>query len=234
VRSIWRTSSPEDLRDALALGAAIVVVGASFGALAATAGVPLIMIVAMSVLVFAGGSQFLAVAVIASGGAPVAAVLGGLLLNARHLPFGLAIADVVGRSWPARLLGTHFMVDESVAFARSRPDPVRARRVYWMVGITIFVAWNLGTVVGALAGSAVPDPARFGVDAAFPSALLALLLPTLRGSAGAARVALAGAVLALLATPWLPAGVPVLVALAGLLAAGRSGGPTRTTRTVPS
>ncbi|MBO0850596.1 MAG: AzlC family ABC transporter permease [Pseudonocardia sp.] len=220
MRSIWRTSSREDLRDALALGAAIVVVGASFGALAATAGMPLILIVAMSMLVFAGGSQFLAVAVIASGGAPIAAVLGGLLLNARHLPFGLAVADVVGRSWPARLLGTHFMVDESVAFARSRPDPVRARRVYWLVGITLFVAWNLGTVVGALVGSAVPAPARFGVDAAFPSALLALLLPTLSGG-DAARVALSGAVLALLATPWVPAGVPVLVALAGLLAAGR-------------
>ncbi|WP_028927728.1 AzlC family ABC transporter permease [Pseudonocardia acaciae] len=220
MRSTWRTGAREDLRDALALGAAILVVGASFGALAATARVPLVLIVAMSLLVFAGGSQFLAVAVVAAGGAPVAAVLGGLLLNARHFPFGLAVADVVGRSWPARLVGSHFLLDESVAFARARRDPVRARRAYWMVGVTMFLAWNLGTVVGAFAGSAVPEPARFGIDAAFPAALLALLLPTLR-EADAARVAVAGAALALAVTPWLPAGVPVLVALAALLAAGR-------------
>ena len=219
--SIWRTTARDDLRDAAALGAAMIVVGGSFGALAASAHVPLLLTVAMSVFVFAGGSQFLAVAVIAAGGAPVAAVLGGLLLNLRHLPFGLAVGDLVGRSWPARLLGAHLMVDEVVAFARSRPDPVRARRGYWLVGVLMFVGWNLGTLLGALSGAAVPDPARFGVDAAFPAALLALLLPALR-RADAARVALLGAGLALAATPWLPAGLPVLLALLGLVAAGRA------------
>jgi 4-azaleucine resistance transporter AzlC len=219
--SIWRTTERDDLRDAAALGAAMIVVGGSFGVLAASAHVPLLLTVAMSVFVFAGGSQFLAVAVIAAGGAPVAAVLGGLLLNLRHLPFGLAVGDLVGRSWPARLLGTHLMVDEVVAFARSRPDAVRARRGYWVVGVLMFVGWNLGTVLGALSGAAVPDPTRFGVDAAFPAALLALLLPALR-RADAARVALLGAASAVVATPWLPAGLPVLLALVGLVAAGRA------------
>ncbi|HEX4360496.1 MAG TPA: AzlC family ABC transporter permease [Pseudonocardia sp.] len=219
--SIWRTTARDDLRDAAALGVAMIVVGGSFGALAASAHVPLLLTVAMSVFVFAGGSQFLAVAVIAAGGAPVAAVLGGLLLNLRHLPFGLAVGDLVGRSWPARLLGAHFMVDEVVAFARSRPDPARARRGYWLVGVLMFLGWNVGTVLGALSGAAVPDPERFGVDAAFPAALLALLLPALR-RADAARVALLGAALALVGTPWLPAGLPVLVALVGLVAAGRA------------
>jgi predicted branched-subunit amino acid permease len=199
----------------------MVVVGASFGALGASAHVPLLLTVAMSVFVFAGGSQFLAVAVIAAGGAPLAAVLGGLLLNLRHLPFGLAVGGFVGRSWPARLLGTHLMVDEVIAFARSRPDPVRARRAYWLLGALMFVGWNVGTLLGALAGTAVPDPSRFGMDAAFPAALLALLLPALR-EADAARVALLGAAAALLVTPWAPAGLPVLLALAGLVAAGRA------------
>ena len=216
--SIWRTTARDDLRDAAALGVAMIVVGGSFGALAASAHVPLLLTVAMSVFVFAGGSQFL---VVAAGGAPVAAVLGGLLLNLRHLPFGLAVGDLVGRSWPARLLGAHFMVDEVVAFARSRPDPARARRGYWVVGVLMFVGWNVGTVLGALSGAAVPDPDRFGVDAAFPAALLALLLPALR-QADAARVAVLGAALALVGTPWLPAGLPVLVALGGLVVAGRA------------
>lgn len=208
-------------RDGLALGAAMIVVGGSFGALAASAHLPLLLTVAMSVFVFAGGSQLLAVAVVAAGGAPLAAVLGGLLLNLRHLPFGLAVGGIVGRSWPARVLGTHLMVDEVVACTRSRPDPELANRTYWRVGMLMFLGWNTGTALGALAGAAVADPSRFGVDAAFPAALLALLLPGLRRP-DAARVALLGAGLALLATPWLPPGLPVLLALGGLLAAGRA------------
>jgi 4-azaleucine resistance transporter AzlC len=184
-----------------------------------SAGLSTLTAVAMSLLVFAGGSQFLAVAIVATGGAPVAAVLGGLLLNARHLPFGLAVAHVVGRSWPARLIGAHVMVDEVVAFARSA-DPRRARQAYWLLGATMFTTWNLGTVLGAWAGTLLPDPDRLGVDAAFPAALLALLLPTVRGAA-TIRATVAGAGLALAVTPFVPAGLPVLVGLLGLVAAGR-------------
>ena len=72
----------------------------SFGALAAAAGVAPAITMGMSLLVFAGGSQFLVVAVVATGGSPFAAVLAGLLLNARHLPFGLAVGDIVGPGGP--------------------------------------------------------------------------------------------------------------------------------------
>jgi 4-azaleucine resistance transporter AzlC len=222
--STKRTTRHGLARDVLVLGAAVAVVGASFGALAASARLPLPIVLAMSLLVFAGGAQFLAVAVVAAGGSPVAVVLGGLLLNARHLPYGLAVADIVGRSWPARLLGAHLLVDEVVAFARAQDDPGRARRAYWLLGLILYLSWNVGTVLGALAGAAVPDPARFGVDAAFPAALFALVVPSLR-DAVTVRVAVLGAALALAVSPWLPAGLPVLAALLGLAAAGRSLGP---------
>lgn len=220
VPPVFRAVDRADLRDALALATAVLVVGASFGALAAAAGVPFPLVVAMSLLVFAGGAQFLVVAVVAAGGGPVAAVVAALLLNARHLPFGLAVADTVGRGWAARLVGAHLLVDETVAFSRARPAGPRARAAYWLCGTLLFVCWQVGTVAGMLAGSAVPDPDAFGVDAAFPAGLLALLLPSLRRP-DARRVALAAAAVALLATPLLPAGLPVLAGLLGLVAAGR-------------
>jgi 4-azaleucine resistance transporter AzlC len=220
MRSLYRTMDKDDVRDALALAAAICMVGVSFGALAVTAGVTPLLTVAMSVLVFAGGAQFLAVAVVAAGGGLVTAVAGGLLLNLRHVPFGLAMAGTVGESWAARLLGAHIMIDENVAFSRARGSGRRARIAYWLCGGLLFVFWNLGTVVGIVAGAAVPDPDTFGVDAAFPAALLTLLLPSLRRP-DARRVGLAAAALALLAAPFLPAGLPVIVGLLGLLAAGR-------------
>jgi 4-azaleucine resistance transporter AzlC len=223
MRSAERTA---DLRDIAALAAAIGIVGMSYGALAASAGIPWPLVVGMSLLVFAGGSQFLAVAVVVAGGAPAAAVAAGLLINLRHLPFGLAIGEVVGRTWPARIVGAHLLIDENVALTRSRGTGERGTRMYWTCGVTLFVAWNVGSVVGLLAGGRIPDPAVFGVDAAFPAALLALLLPSLK-QADARRVGITAAVLALAATPFLPAGVPVLVGLLGLLAAGRSASAVR-------
>lgn len=223
MRSLYRTLSRDDVRDLLALTAAVGVVGASFGALAAAAGVSLPMALAMSVLVLSGGSQFLAISVVAAGGGVLPAVVGGLLLGARHLPYGLAMAPVVGRYWPARLLGAHLLIDEVVAFSRARGPGPRGRAAYWACGVALVSFWALGTVVGALAGAAVPDTAAFGIDAAFPAALFALLLPGLRGrgAARARRAGVTGSAVALALTPLLPTGLPVLAGLLGVAAAGR-------------
>lgn len=215
MRSILRTDPLA--RDVAALCAAGMVVGLSFGAIATAAGVPLSKIVAMSLFVYAGGAQFLAVGLISAGGTALAIVVAGLLLNARHLPFGLAIgAETLGAGPLRRIVGSHLMTDESVAFALAQEDPVRRRRAYWLTGIALFVTWNVSSTVGAILGSALGDPATYGIDAAFPAALLALTLPSLRDRP-ALRVALAGGALALIATPYLPAGLPVLAALFGLV-----------------
>ena len=230
------------VRDVGAVAAACAVVGVSFGAIAVASGVPAWLASAMSVLVFAGGSQFASVAILAGGGSPVTAVLAGLAINARHLPFGLAVADVVGPGWATRLVGSHLMIDESVAFALAQRDPARRRPAYWTCGVALFVAWNLGVLAGTLAGRAAGDPATLGLDAAFPAGLFALILPALRrpartdqpgtdGGAQAARlarrVALTGAVIAVAATPFLPPGIPVLLAVFALAVAWPATRPAR-------
>lgn len=194
----------------------MVAVGASFGAIAVASGLSWWLPLLMSTLVFAGGAQFLAVGLIAAGN-PIAAILAGLLLNARHLPFGLALSGVIGPRWRHRLIGSHLMTDESVAFALAEDDPVRRRRTYWTVAVTLFFTWNLGTVLGVLIGANTGDPGTFGLDAAFPAGLLALIMPSLRDRE-TRRVALSGAAVAVLATPVLPAGLPVLSSLFGLTA----------------
>jgi predicted branched-subunit amino acid permease len=226
MRSFLRTLPPGLARDVVALAAAAFVIGVSFGAIAVASGVSGPKAIAMSVFVFAGGSQFLAVGVVGAGGTALAAVLGGLVLNARHLPFGLAIGDVLGRH---KLLGSHLIIDESTAFTLARTDPVPGpapaeagangtarRQAFWLAAGSLFVVWNVGTVIGVVAGNTVGDPDTFGIDAAFPAGMLALLLPALKDRP-ALRVALGGAVLALAAAPFLPPGLPVLVALLGLV-----------------
>ncbi|MEV1287856.1 AzlC family ABC transporter permease [Micromonospora sp. NPDC049679] len=198
-----------------AIASAMIAVGASFGAIATAADLPLWAVVAMSAVLYAGGAQFMAVGLIAAG-SPFAAIFAGLLINARHLPFGLALGDTLGTRWRDKLLGSHLMTDEATAFALAQPEGAERRRAFWLAGVVLFLAWNSGTLLGVLLGGTAGDPSTLGLDAAFPAGLLALLMPALRDQRTRA-VALVGAGIAVLTTPLLPAGLPVLMALTALV-----------------
>ncbi|MFL6077175.1 MAG: AzlC family ABC transporter permease [Mycobacteriales bacterium] len=220
MRSVQRTLDRGTFRDIALVWLADAIVGASFGAIAVSGGLPAWVPVAMSVFVFAGGAQFAAVGVVLAGGGPIATVTTGLVLNARHLPFSFAVADLLDGRWWTRLAGAHVMVDEGVAFALRQPDRRRARAAYWTCGLGLFACWNLAVLLGALAGRAIGDTSALGLDAAFPTVLLALVLPAL-ADRRTRRAALLGAAIAVTTTRYLPAGLPVLLALAALI-------PTRT------
>ncbi|MFF2141471.1 AzlC family ABC transporter permease [Kitasatospora sp. NPDC058190] len=222
MRSLLRTLEHATVRDIALVCLADALVGVSFGAISVSGGLPLWVPVALSVLVFAGGSQFAAVGVVLSGGGALAAVATGLVLNARLLPFGFAVADVLQGPWWRRLFGAHMLTDESAAFVLRQRDPRRRRAVFWICGVSLFVVWNAAVLLGGFAGGLIGDTDVLGLDAAFPAVLLALVLPSL-ADRGTRTAAVAGAVVAVAATPFVPAGVPVLLALVGLLFAGRPG-----------
>lgn len=221
MRSVWQTLQArlgrELARDIALVCLADGIVGLSFGAITVGAGLPFWLPMLMSVVVFAGASQFLFVGIVAAGGNPVAAVAAGLLVNARHLPFGFAVADLLSGSRARRLAGSHVMIDESVAFALAQRGTGRSRAAFWTCGLALFVCWNVGVLLGAFGGSAITDTDAFGLDAAFPAVLLALVLPALRDAA-TRRAALLGAAVALATSPFLAAGLPVLLGLVGVLA----------------
>ncbi|MEV5988609.1 AzlC family ABC transporter permease [Streptomyces sp. NPDC052051] len=227
MRSPYRTAPPAVLDRSLLRDVSLVclasgVVGVSFGAIAVAGGLPVWVPVVMSLVVYAGSAQFSAVGILLAGGGPVAAAATGLLLNTRTAAFSLAVADVLGdRGRLARFAGAHLVTDETAAFALAQRDPARRRAAFWISGIGLFAVWNLCVLGGALAGGALGDTARFGLDAAFPAVLVALVLPAVREDAGVRRAALLGGAVALAVTPFVPVGVPVLLALTGLLALGR-------------
>lgn len=199
------------------LGVAVGVFGVSFGVLAVAAGLSPAMACAMSLSVFAGGAQFAAVGVVASGGSPAAGVAGGLLLNARYVAFGLAVGPRLSGGRARRALAAQLLIDESTALALREDDDAAAERAFWSTGIAVFVLWNVGTAVGALAGGALGDPRVLGLDAAFPAGFLALLAPLL-GDARSRAAAAGGVVVAVALLPVAPPGVPVLAAALGVLA----------------
>jgi predicted branched-subunit amino acid permease len=174
----------------------------------------------MSTLVFAGAAQFGSVAVLGGGGGIAAAVIAGVLLNARYLPMGIALAPSLRGSRLRRALFGEAMIDASWAMANrggGRFDPD------FLVGATLptYPAWIGGTIAGVFAGDLIGDPANFGLDALFPAFFLALLVGgELRRGPIAVIVGVLGAAVALVLLPFTPAGVPVIaasgVALIGL------------------
>jgi 4-azaleucine resistance transporter AzlC len=222
MRIIWRTSEPVPLRDIALVCVADGIVGVSFGAIAVSGGLPWWVPVTLSLVVFAGGSQFAAVGVLLAGGSPLAAVAAGAVLNTRLFPYGLAVADVLDGPWWRRMIGAHLVTDESTAFALRSGGAAARRSAFWTSGVLLFVVWNAAVLFGVVAGSFVRNTGAFGLDAMFPAVLLALALPTLRD--GRTRTAAGlGAGVAVALTPVLPAGLPVLAALSGLAAYWRPG-----------
>ena len=90
-----------------------------------------------------------------------------------------------------------------------------SRAAFWTTGITLFVFWNVGTLVGALAGPVIGDPETYGLDAAIPAAFVALLWPQLADLASRLTAVLAVGLTVIL-VPVVPIGIPVLAA--GLVA----------------
>jgi 4-azaleucine resistance transporter AzlC len=193
------------------LGLAVGVFGVSFGLIAVTAGLSPAKASAMSLLVFTGASQFAAVGVVGAGGSPVAAIASALFLGARNAAYGLTMAPVLEGRLPKRLLAAQLVIDESTALAMAQSDNGERQRGFWAAGVSIYVFWNIGTVIGALGGQLIGKPETWGLDAAFPAAFVALLIPHLR-KVGGKQTALLGAALAIALTPILPPGIPILVA----------------------
>jgi len=199
--------------------------GVSFGALSVAAGLDIWQTMALSLLVFTGGSQFAFIGVFGAGGAPIAAVLTSTFLGIRNGFYGVALAPVLRPlAGPRKAWAAQVTIDESTAVALAQPsDDVPSRREgFWWAGVGVFITWNAFTILGAALGSALGDPARWGLDAAAAAAFLALLWPRL-APRRAQGVAVVSAVVALALTPVLPAGIPILAAAVVAVVAGWRG-----------
>lgn len=207
------------IRDSLGVGVATGAYGVSFGAVSVASGLTVWQTCALSLLVFTGASQFALVGVVAAGGAPLSGAATALLLGTRNTLYGLRLAPLLAFHGVRRALAAHVLIDESTAMSVTRTSRPAARLGFLVTGISIFVLWNAATLAGAVAGNALGDPRRYGLDAAVGAAFLALLWPRLHRRSNR-LVAVAAAAVALGIVPLVPAGVPVLAAAGVALVAG--------------
>ncbi|MFJ6938059.1 AzlC family ABC transporter permease [Streptomyces sp. NPDC101132] len=199
------------VRDALGVGVAVGLSGFAFGVTAAGAGLTVAQACALSLLVFTGASQFALVGALAAGGNPLTAAAGAFFLGTRNAFYGLRLSQLLALPRAVRPLAAHWVIDETAAVSLAQPDRRTARLGFTVTGLTLYLLWNLTTLLGALGAEAIGDTDAWGLDAAGPAVFLALLAPMLRTATERAVAALA-LVLGLGFLPFLPAGVPVLVA----------------------
>jgi predicted branched-subunit amino acid permease len=207
------TAKPDNavVRDALGVGIAVGLSGFAFGVTSAGSGLTLLQTCALSLLVFTGASQFALVGALAAGGNPYTAAAGAFFLGIRNAFYGLRLSQLLALPRAVRPFAAQWVIDETTAVALAQPGRRAARLGFTVTGLSLYLLWNLTTLLGALGAEAIGDTAAWGLDAAGPAVFLALLAPMLRTATERLTAGLA-VLLGLGLLPVLPAGVPVLVA----------------------
>ncbi|MFF5756527.1 AzlC family ABC transporter permease [Streptomyces longwoodensis] len=199
------------VRDALGVGIAVGLSGFAFGVTSAGSGLSVWQTCALSLLVFTGASQFALVGALAAGGNPLTAAAGAFFLGVRNAFYGLRLSQLLALPRVLRPFAAQWVIDETTAVALAQTDRRGVRLGFAVTGLSLYVLWNLTTLLGALGAEAIGDTDAWGLDAAGPAVFLALLAPMLK-SGTERTVAGCAVLLGLGLLPVLPAGVPVLVA----------------------
>ena len=183
----------------------------AFGAAAVANGFSVLQACLLSLLTFSGASQFAVVGVIGAGGSSISAIATASLLGTRNALYGVIMAPRLRVKGLKRVLAAQITIDEStgVALGQEQRGDEAVQKGFWYTGIGVFVFWNLFTLAGALGAQAMGDVRSFGLDSAVPAAFLGLLWPRLT-SASEKFLAITCAVFAVVMTPILPAGLPII------------------------
>jgi predicted branched-subunit amino acid permease len=195
----------------LGVGFATGLYGISFGALAVAAGLDIWQSMALSLLMFSGGSQFAFIGVVATGAGMVPAVLSAWLLGVRNGFYAIRMNPILSVRALLKPVAAQLTIDESNAVSMlGEPDLKRERLGFWLTGIAVFAFWNVFTLLGAVLGSQLGNPTDWGLDAAAAAAFLGLIWPRLSQS-NLLVLAVASAFLATSLSVVLAPGLPVLI-----------------------
>ncbi len=209
-------------RDTLPLLLGTAPFGLIYGTLAVTSGLSWPAAVAMSLVVFAGSAQFIAVSLVAAG-APVAIiVLTTLVVNLRHMLYSATLLPHLKKlkqKW--RIPLAFWLTDEvfAVTVSRYRQDDDSPFKHWFQLGasLAMYVNWQFWCLLGLILGSRIPDAGAWGLDFALPVTFIGMTIPFVKDRATVVCVITAGAVS--LMTGSLPFKLGLIVAaVAGVLA----------------
>ena len=175
-------------RDTIPLVIAAMPFGLVFGALAISSGFSATFAMAMSLFVFAGASQFIAVSLLASAAAMPIVLFTVFVVNLRHLLYSATLMKEVHKTpkW-ARPILSFWMTDETFAVVANRKitHPEQPGLFWYYLGSAVFMYlnWQFCTWLGITAGELIPDLSRWGLDVAMVVAFIGIVTPLLKNHA---------------------------------------------------
>ncbi len=214
---LWRA-----VRDTIPIMFGVVPFGITCGIMGLTAGLSSLETVFMSVLVFAGASQFIAIDMLGAGimGWWVI-VLTTLLVNLRHLLMGASLAPHVNKL-PLTMQGAlaFGLVDESYALTANQIHR-EGYSAYYQTGvqISLYIIWAFSTLAGTVLGEKISNPLEWGLDFAMPATFLVLLMPRLTDRISL-YVCIISAIFAVLGALYLPGKWYIIIACIAATIAG--------------
>ena len=201
-------------RDMLPLWAGVIPFALAYAVSAQAAGLSLWDTQLMSLVVFAGSSQFSAASLFALDASSLSLILTTFVINVRHFLYTLTLGQKMNLSWQQKLIAAHVTTDEAFGVVSAKEG---YRFAYFMgVAMSLFISWNGATLVGSFLSNTIPDPVSLGIDFIFPVAFIALLVPLLKTRLDISIAVLSGA-LAYALSLVLSSGLTIL--LTGILGA---------------
>lgn len=194
------------VRDMVPMLMGAVPFGIIFGTLAGAAGLSAWQAIGMSLLVFAGSAQFIALSLIGGGAGMAVVLLTTFVVNLRHALYSATLQPFV-RHLPTRwrVPLAFWLTDEAFAVVQHRyaeADASPFKHWYYLgAALAMYLNWQLSTLVGVAFGQAVPNLAGWGLDFAMIATFVGIVVPMLRNRPQVAAALVAAAV-ALLAHAW--------------------------------
>ena len=172
-RSAWLTG----VRRAMPLVLGYTPIAFAMGVLAQKAGLSTFNTLAMSLLVYAGSAQLIAVGLFGAGAPSLTIVITTFIVNLRHLLLSAAISPKL-KGWRRGEIAAfaYELTDETFAVHAADPAPQLDKGVAFGLNLTAQIVWVLGTWLGIAAGQVIQDVRPLALDYALPAMFIALLL----------------------------------------------------------
>ncbi|MFA9555866.1 AzlC family ABC transporter permease [Evansella sp. AB-rgal1] len=168
------------LIDGIPIAVGYMPVALTFGLLAGATGLTIMESVLMSIIVFAGASQYMALTMIALGSGAIEIILATFIVNFRHLLMSAAIHEKAEKSSKKmRALYAFGLTDEVFAVAATKESPVRSTYILGL-GIAAYTSWVMFTAVGFYAGAFLPNLLQESMAIALYALFIALLVPSIK------------------------------------------------------
>ncbi len=183
-QSCSKLTAVDGIKAAVPIAIGYIPIALAFGILAKASGVPNYVSVMMSLLVFAGASQFVAVNLISLGVMGWEIVMTTFILNLRHLLMSASLSQRIQKNVSSKLLSliAFGVTDESFSVASFRKERVLSPSFLLGLNFTGFASWNIGTWAGIFLASGLPESVKAGMGIALYAMFIGLLIPSLKTS----------------------------------------------------